>query len=448
MFSDIESYGTEAIPLKQRKDGIIPPFLLMVNFFINPATIFTAAMGVFAGLSVGMVIAVQLAGVMLAMTVFFVMARIGVDYGLTGQMACRAALGIRGGRWVSSPLRALCSIYWFAFQTQAGSLALSAVIYQQWQMDVPLIYIAAGFALLQILVAVIGYPFLQGLFRWAFPLKIICLIILCSALFNMPDIDAVNFWKLPDSKREYLELMIWFNAVFGSIMTIITDAADFTRYVNSRRALWIGGMLGSALGVIVAAAFGATLMAVLQTGLDELFHDFLGLTKSPLITFSFLMLLVLDSWTINVINLYSGGISLCHTLEKLRRSQCTAVVSVLGVALSCFPGVIEHFMIWAERAGMLFAAIVGVLLVDYRSRNWQLDVKSLYGKTLSGATMLNPYWYWNGFSIKAFLVIDVVLLAAMLLPKSWPVPLMTMILAGLVYGLSLRERVTQADHLL
>ncbi len=72
----------------------------MINYLINPGTIFSAAMGVAGGLSFMTVVLVQLSAVMLSMVAFLVMARIGVDYGLTGQMACRAALGVRGGRWL------------------------------------------------------------------------------------------------------------------------------------------------------------------------------------------------------------------------------------------------------------------------------------------------------------------------------------------------------------
>ena len=433
MFSGIESYGTEAVPVSLRQNGFLSPFLIMANFFINPATIITAAMGVAGGLSVLMVVAIQCLGVMLAMIAFMIMARIGVDYGLTGQMACRAAFGVRGGRWITSPLRVCCSVYWFAFQTQAGSLALAAILYQQWQMEIPLMHIAAVFALAQISVAVIGFSFLQVLFRWAFPLKIISLIILGVALRQQPASETSSFLGLPESQQQTLQMMLWFNAVFGSIMTIITDAADFSRYVRSRRALWFGGLLGSATGVIVAAAFGASLMAISGGALDQIFHRFLQINNSSLITLALLILLVLDNWTINVINLYSGGISLCHTLESLGRTRCTLIVSFLAVILSCFPVVIERYMTWAEAAGTLFAGIVGILLMDYQCRQWKLQIAALY----EGAQLIqggrNPYWYQSGFAVKTLLVLVAVVAIGRGLPEHWPVPLIIMILAAFFY---------------
>ena len=430
-----ESYGTEAVPLSQRQGGVMAPFLIMVNFFINPGTIITAAMGIAAGLSVLSVIAVQFTGVLLGMIAFLVMARMGVDYGLTGQMACRAALGIRGGKWLTSPLRACCSIYWFAFQTQVGSLALAAVLQQHFGITIPLMQIALLFALAQVLVAVVGYRFLQGLFVWAFPLKMLCLAILVNALIGSEPAGLVGFtetFELSESNKQWLQIMGWFNAIFGGMLTMITDAADFTRYTSSRKALWIGGLSGSAVGVLVAAGFGAGAMVIIGGNVDQLFHGLLSRSPSITVATALIVLMILDNWTINVINLYSGGISLCHTFEKLGRGRCTLLVSLFAVGLSCFPGVIQHYLYLAEGVGILFAGIAGVLLMDYWLRNWQLNVPALY----EGAQMslgVNPYWYQGGFNTKAWGVIMMVVALGYSLPQSLPAPVLVIILGATCY---------------
>ncbi len=431
----IETYGTERVPSELRTEGFTDIFLIMVNFFLNPATIMTAAMAVAGGLTVTTVIAVQLAGVLLSMLAFATLARIGVDYGLTGQMACRAALGVRGGRWFSSPLRAICSIYWFAFQTQVGTLALIAVLESKFQLSIPFVSAALLFASLQILVALLGYQSLQSLFRWSFPMKLLSIAALSAVLMiRVPDATAAVSYKLV-FHDQWLLVMIWFNAIFGSMLTMITDAADFTRYISNRKSLWKGVMLGSFLGVLLGAGLGASAMAILGGEPDQLFHRLLSVDQSMVVIVALLVLMVLDNWTINVINLYSGGISLSHTFEKLGRFKCTLLVSALSIILSCFPAIIDRYLGIMESAGILFSGIGGILLADYMSRRYLLNIPALYAHKTLFDKAPNPYWYSAGLNLKALLLVVLTTALGFSLSKGWPVPLLVILVTAGLYRL-------------
>ena len=352
------------------------------------------------------------------------MARIGVDYGLTGQMACRAALGIRGGCWFTSPLSAMCSIYWFAFQTLAGSFALSAILKECFAVDLSLPVIGLVFASLQVLVAAIGIKWLRGLFAWALPLKLVSLFFILFMVVRVPGNPDVTL-QIP-ADENWLLAVIWFNASFGGMLTIITDAADFTRYTNSVKALWLGGVTGSLFGVVLGAGMGAYVISLVGGEASQMFNSILQQAPGFWMALAIILLIVLDNWTINVINLYSGGLSLCHTLEKSGRFRCTLLVSVPSILLSCFPQVVERYVDVAETAGMLFSAIAGILLVDYLSRRWLLDVPSLYLKA-------GPYWYQHGFKTSSMLLILVTVFSGGLLPDGWPVPMIILFMAGTGY---------------
>jgi NCS1 family nucleobase:cation symporter-1 len=56
-----------------------------------------------------------------------------------------------------------------------------------------------------------------------------------------------------------------------------------------------------------------------------------------------LVFLCVDDWTINVLNLYSGGLSLSNMFERLGRFWTTLIASVLGVALCGVPDVLDFF---------------------------------------------------------------------------------------------------------
>ncbi len=51
----------------------------------------------------------------------------------------------------------------------------------------------------------------------------------------------------------------------------------------------------------------------------------------------FLIVIALDNWTINVLNLYTGGLSLSNIFERLGRFWTTVIISALGIALSATP---------------------------------------------------------------------------------------------------------------
>ncbi|KEQ17741.1 purine-cytosine permease family protein [Endozoicomonas numazuensis] len=422
-----ECYGTEQVPSSLQTSGSTDSFLIMINYLINPGTIFSAAMGVAGGLSFLTVVLVQLSAVMLSMVAFLIMGRVGVDYGLTGQMACRAALGVRGGRWLTSPLRALCSVYWFAFQTLAGSMAIAAILKVCLSINVTLVQVSLPFAFLQVLVASYGYHWLKGLFRWALPLKLISLGFIIIMLWQQAGPDSVSFSI--NNENNWLLIMAWFNGIFSGMLTMITDAADFTRYQKSRRALWVGSMTGSALGVLLGAATGAFAMSLVGGDSKELFNGILERVPGFWMALSILILIVMDNWTINVINLYSGGLSISHTFESLGRIRSTLLVSVPSVVLSCFPVIIDRFLEIATAFGMIFSAIAGLLLVDYWLRNWKLDVQPLYRKE-------GIYWYRQGLNIRSLIILLIASSLGYLLPVGWPSPLITMSVAAILYYLS------------
>lgn len=436
---DIEVYGTQPVPTKLRQAGSYDQFVIMANFLVNPASIYTAALGVAGGLSFITVVITQTVALLVAMVVLLVMARMGVDYGLTGQMACRAALGVRGGRWLTSPLRVVCSVYWFAFQTLVSSLALTAILSEQFGIKLPLTTVAMGFAVLQVSVSLIGFSWLQGLFGRALPLKVMCLIVIIALLWNKPAASH-NWFSLPSGK-DWLLVMVWFNAVVGSFLTNVTDSADLVRYVRNRRSLWLGALSGALFGIVLGAGLGAWLMTVAGGSADALYHNVLRMDSSLLMITAIMILIVMDNWTINVINLYTGGLSLSHTLEPASRFACTLLISIPAIWLSAMGEVVQNYLQTMEKAGVFFSAIAGVLLVDYFCRNWKLNVDALY-------QVNGEYWYQHGFQVSALLIIAFASFIGFSVPDSWPLPIVVMMISGACYRLALycQQRASGSIH--
>jgi cytosine/uracil/thiamine/allantoin permease len=92
-----------------------------------------------AGLSFQAALAAGFFGTIVALVFYLIMATLGVDYGIPGQVATRAVYGLRGAKLIPSLLRTLVSVYWFAFQTLVGASAIVAVLAKITGVTYPLI---------------------------------------------------------------------------------------------------------------------------------------------------------------------------------------------------------------------------------------------------------------------------------------------------------------------
>ncbi len=185
-----EQYGLQPVPHRHQVGGAWPLFNIYSNLFINPGTLITSGMMVTGGLSFISTVAIQVVSVLIGMIPFLLFSQAGVRYGIPGQVLCRAVFGVRGARWITSLLRLLCSIYWFAFQTAAGSLAIEAILRNCFQLHVPLWLISLVFAFFQGGVAIVGYHYLKWLSVFSFPAKLLLFITLILFLLNAGGSDA------------------------------------------------------------------------------------------------------------------------------------------------------------------------------------------------------------------------------------------------------------------
>ncbi|WP_263080958.1 cytosine permease [Endozoicomonas sp. Mp262] len=425
-----EGYGLQPIPRESRTGGIWPLFNIFCNYFINPGTLLTSGMMVVAGLSFQATVIIQIIAAMTGTLPLVLFSRAGVRYGIPGQVFCRAVFGIRGSQWITSTLRLLCSIYWFAFQTAAGAMAIEAILRNCFEMNIPLWSVSLAFAIFQGVIAIIGYHYLKWLSVYTFPIKLITFIFLIVFIINhggsAASPAAVLQW--PGIHWSWILTATWFNTIFGSCLSIVTDASDFSRYTRSQRELCLGLLSGCITGITVGSIFGA--YAVIAGGGSNInpFETISVLQPDALIILLIALVVFLDNWTINVINLYTGGLSLCNTWEKLGRVWATVLVTLIASILSCFPEMINSYTHIMGAVGALFAPITGVMLVWYFYQFKQIQLPGLYQKG-------GCYWYNGGFNGLPCLLIPMGFLLQPFLPIVFLPTLLIMSFSGLVYCL-------------
>src|ERR1700753_3130318 len=172
----VEQFGIEPVPPELKTVRWHDIFSIIFGFALNPGSMLAGGMAVVSGLSFIAAVGAITSGVLVATIAYTIMATVGVDYGLPGQVSTRMVYGVRGAKWIPSFIRTFASIYWFAFQTVAGSIALIAVLELWTGGAYSLVTVSLLFALLQAFVAIVGYDSLKHLSRAALPFKICILM--------------------------------------------------------------------------------------------------------------------------------------------------------------------------------------------------------------------------------------------------------------------------------
>jgi nucleobase:cation symporter-1, NCS1 family len=265
----------------------------------------------------------------------------------------------------------------------------------------------------------------------ALPIKVAILIYLMGLLIMHPEPSfavAQVFAYAGASGPHWVNFAIWLNVSAAAWLTMITDAADFCRYSRTRTDMWVGTLIAAATGTFVAGFIGAYGAAATLGRVSNTFEVLADLSTSWLTLLLIFVVIAVDNWTINVLNLYTGGLSLSNIFERLGRFWTTLIVSVFGVALSAAPSVVNSYTNYVAVLGNTFAPIAAVLIVDYVVvKRTQIDIVALFERG-------GPYWYWGGFNVVAILwTVIGFLLCTLIVPAGWIPTMVALLLTGIGY---------------
>ena len=440
----IEQFALEPIPDRLKTVRWPDLFLLISNFMINPSTILVGGLAVASGLSFSATILTSTLGILFAFSAYTIMATVGVDYGLTGQVACRMVFGIQGAKWLPSVMRTIASAYWFAMQTIVGATVLVAVARQWTGRSYSVAYTGMMLAGLQVFLALFGYNWLKLLSRVSLPVKIAGILYIFWVLAHGPSAS----YRLPAVLHyharagwNYLLCAVWLNSMAAAWLTMITDAADFCRYTRSRRDMWWGTILACVLATGFSVALGA------YAGAASLGHEanpfsLAAVVDPHWITFVILLVVIaLDETTINVMNLYTGGLSLTNIVEKAGRFWNTLFVGIISIILTAYPVILTHLVPLTTALGNLFAPLAGVLIFHYLFvQHMRVEVPALFDPQ-------GIYHYWHGVNALAVSWCFLGMLIYYKLPIGALPAVLTPLLTGCGYLLSVRAFATLRSSL-
>jgi cytosine permease len=219
--------------------------------------------------------------------------------------------------------------------------------------------------ILMMLTAVMGIKYLKYLNYIAVPAKILLLTFGVILSFHGKSFGTITSY-LPPEPMDFLTaigLSIGFISVGGVI------SPDYARFAKTKKDVLKGTILGLLPAGITLLGVGS-MLAILQNTYDivEIFSKF----GYP---FMALLILIVATWTTNVMNAYSSGLALnqlFHLPEK-KRYLSTIIAGVLGCGLAAM-GIMDKFMGFLMILTITVPPVAGVLISDYFvSKNFKPD---------------------------------------------------------------------------
>ena len=410
----VEEYGVEPIPAELRTVGGRDLFAIIFAFHLNPVMYLLGALAVTAGgLPLWWAAAAIALGQAAAFLLLVVVAQAGVDYGLPGQVALRATFGVHGARLLSSPYRVIAATYWFAAQALAGALGFQAIVRALTGHELHLVPIALALAAVQAILAILGFDALRYFVRVVLPLMLVFTALLVG-LYVLTDDPAYGVGRVfgsPEQAFTWVGFAVFVTVMWGAALTNVTNIADFCRYARSRRDMQVGFFTGAVSSAFVTAWVGA--YAAIATGSTNPFVAVADLTDNVLLVVVLLVAIVVQTTSVNIMNLYTAGLSLVNAVPRLGRFRASVVVAAIALALSAFPGFVHDAETWLTHLGNVAAPLGGVILADYAFvKRGRIDVPALFNP-------LGPYRYVRGVNPAALVSVGLAVAVYYAVPDAW-----------------------------
>lgn len=281
----------------------------------------------------------------------------GCDTGLPTAVFAGGALGEIGGKYVISVILAISCIGWFGIQAAVCGASFSGMITSMTGVAIPVPVSSIIWGIIMVASASFGFKGLKLLNYIAVPLLIIVLVYGVVVAFASHDGANVIADYEPETTMSILSgvsLTVGSFAVGGSI------AGDYCRFAKSRKDV----IKSSVIGVLPSGLLILLIGAILAIVTGE--YDISVVLTAAGVPAVGLIALIAATWTTNVTNAYSGGLSLSVLigLDEQKSRICTAIAGGVGTVLAA-AGIMDKFQTFLTLLCALVPAFVGVMIADY-----------------------------------------------------------------------------------
>lgn len=275
----------------------------------------------------------------------------------TGALAARA-FGSQGASLVLGVVVGVPLMGWFGVQSAIAAESVVRIVDMSFGLHWPSALVTLVLGATMTVTAVIGFGALKWLNYVAVPCKVALVVYGVGRVLAERGLDAVLAWRPPPAQAMDPLTAIGLAAGFVAVAAVI--APDYARQARSGRDAVLGCLLGLVPASIVLAGCGAALAIAQNT------HDIVEIYASLGLPLLALTMLVVATWTTNVMNVYSAGLALAGLVGwgPDRRGLATALAGLLGSALA-IAGILGKLVGFLSLLTATVLPIAGVMIAAW-----------------------------------------------------------------------------------
>lgn len=279
-----------------------------------------------------------------------------VDTRLTTVQLASSSFGRNGANILVGLVVGASCLGWFGVQSSIAGSSFSRIMELSFHVPIAAPISTIFWGTLMMLTAVFGFKYLKVLNYIAVPCKIFLIVYGLVVSFQGRSFSTITSYQ-PETHLDFVVavgLCIGFFSVGGVI------SPDYSRFAKTRK----DAVLGSVLGLLPAALMLMTVGSILAIfqGTYDIVEIFARMGQPALA----LAILIIATWTTNVMNAYSSGLAINQLLHwpEQRRGISTVVAGILGTILGAL-GILGEFMSFLMILTVTIPPVAGVIISDY-----------------------------------------------------------------------------------
>lgn len=415
-----QAHSTAPVPLDQSVPSYRVALVCIAIAFTLTGLYIGSELAVTQGLAVGIRAVVIGSSVLCVMSVPAAM--VGAQTRLTAYMIVSNVFGKAGAKLINLVL-AIVVLGWYAVTAELFGRTFYLTMAGYFSWTPPQWIFTVGCSSLVVMTTVFGFRAIDRLSLLFAPL-----LVALTGYVAWRALAHVSWSALLAIPGTQMDLSTGISAVIGGTIVNVVLMADLTRYSRSTFDCALISITGNGLG-----AGGALILAMLPA---LAFHEVdpmkymatLGLVGVAFTT------LVLSTWTINAINLYSTGLVVSAASRNLTYGRIVIGCGVLGT-IAAVIGMADRLIGFLVLLGLVVPPIAGVYLTDFfvlRRRDYASDrhlqhrdvtnINGILACTVGGAIGIFTYYSHSSLTgvptIESFVSAGLLYTAAELL-RGW-----------------------------
>ncbi len=427
----IERFGLEAVPKELRTTSGLEYAMIQIAVSVNAGNFLVPALAVLeGGLSFYYAVLATVTGAAMAFLFVSFLALPGAKYGIPAQYAIRSILGVKGARYIASPVRTLTSLYWFSVQTIGGTYLLKELIERFLGYQVSFLLLALSMATLMAVLALIGFEAVKRLTKYFLPILFLGGVVMLY-IFITTEAVGVTPAVLPGEEGNTVASFVFFASLaFVQYVSGVSSASDMARYGKTSTQAYWGLYSGNVLGFFMTAVLGAYTATL--AGSWNPYVVATQMTGSSWFIAIIFLAAIVSMISINLSNAYTGGYSLLNMIPKLGRVRSAVIFGIVAIILSAFPSLVNDAKVFISYLGALIIPLSAVIVSDF------ILVKKCKLKERDFEHLANESYSYN----KSGLISTVIgVICYLSLPESLSPGFITFIVTGVLYFALVRRTI-------